>query len=244
MVQGVHGGRPDGQSDAELVARVRSGDEQAFTELYLEHRDAVQKVASQHLRDPDAAADVVQDTFVKALECLPSLRDPDRLRPWLKSIARHAAIDAIRRRSRTITFDPDVQESFEAPEFGPASLAEVRELVRRVDECVAGLSKRDATALAMVAHLGFTPDQVGAALHLTPGAAKVAVHRARRRLRQALVLRLIVEQPSLACSEFQSLVNSDVSAAVTHLESCQYCIESADAEVIPFQASPPSVLIV
>jgi RNA polymerase sigma factor (sigma-70 family) len=238
----VGGGQPARQSDADLVARVRRGDEQAFAQLYLEHRDAVQKVANQHLRDHDAAADVVQDTFVKALECLPSLRDPEKLRPWLKSIARHAAIDQIRRRSRITTLDPDAQESFEAPEFGPASLAEVRELVQRVEECVAGLSQRDATALAMVAHLGFTPEQVGTALHVTPGAAKVAVHRARRRLRQALVLRLVLEQPSLACSEFQTLIDSDVSAAVAHLETCEYCIESAGAEVIPFQASPPSVL--
>jgi RNA polymerase sigma factor (sigma-70 family) len=222
---------------------MRNGDGRAFAEIYLAHRSTVQKVADRHLRDPDAAADVVQETFVRALEYLPGLRNPEKLQPWLKSIAQHAAIDHIRRRGRTTPLDPDGPESFEALEFGPASLAEVRELVGRVEESVAGLSSRDATALAMVSHLGFSPDQVAEALHVTPGAAKVAVHRARHRLRQALVLRLMVEQPSLACPQFRiCLASDDVSAAARHLKSCEFCIDSALAEVIPFQATPPSVL--
>ena len=71
---------------------------------------------------------------------------------------------------------------------------------------MAGLSPRDAAAVTMVTQLGFAPGQVAAALGVTPGAAKVIVHRARRRLRNALALQLMVQQPGLACEEFQKLV--------------------------------------
>jgi RNA polymerase sigma-70 factor (ECF subfamily) len=123
---------------------------------------------------------------------------------------------------------------------GPDSLAEVRELAAQVEGCVSGLSQRDATALAMVTYLGFGPEQVAAALGLTPGAAKVLIHRARRRLRQALVLQLMVRQPSLACSEFREFLRSDVVLARKHLDSCETCISAAGAEVIPFNAPPMS----
>jgi RNA polymerase sigma factor (sigma-70 family) len=225
------------ESDADLVDRVRCGDARAFAELYKAHYGAVRQVAASHLRDPDAVADVVQDAFTQALQCLASLRDPHRFRPWLMSITRHAAVDQIRARSRVTSLDSDSSESLVASGPGPDTLAELRELADRVEECVMGLSHRDATAVAMVTHLGFGPDQVGAALGLTPGAAKVVVHRARRRLRQALVLQLMVQQPSLACPDFRLMLDTDVLGAGKHLETCELCIDAAGAEVIPFQAS-------
>jgi RNA polymerase sigma factor (sigma-70 family) len=224
------------QADADLVDRVRAGDDAAFADLYRAHYPAVRQVAASHLRDPDAVADVVQDAFTQALQALPRLRDPHRFRPWLMSIARHAAVDQIRFRSRMTSLDADSSEEMVATGPGPDALAELRELADRVEQCVMGLSPRDATAVAMVTHLGFGPDQVGAALGLTSGAAKVVVHRARRRLRQALVLHLMVKQPSLACAEFRVLLQSDVLAAGRHLESCHVCIDAAGAEVIPFHA--------
>ncbi len=63
------------------------------------------------------------------------------------------------------------------PRPGPGSVAELAELAEQVKGCVAGLSTRDATAIVMVTQLGFTPEQVAGALGLTPGAAKVLLHR-------------------------------------------------------------------
>ena len=50
------------------------------------------------LRDRDAAADCVQDTFCTAAVNLTNLREPDKLRPWLYSIARHEALRRLRER--------------------------------------------------------------------------------------------------------------------------------------------------
>jgi len=226
------------RSDTELVAAVRAGDSHAFADLYREHVDSVRRVAYQLVGNPDGTADVVQDTFARALQHLPELREPDRFRPWLLAIARHAATDQLRARRRLTTFDENDDDTLASTGPGPESLAELKELAEQVQGCVAGLSKRDATAVAMVTHLGFTPSQVADSLGVTPGAAKVIVHRARRRLRHALTLQLMVRQPTLACDTFRSLLDDDAVAASKHLEDCQACVDAAGAEVVPFQFTP------
>jgi RNA polymerase sigma-70 factor (ECF subfamily) len=221
------------RSDAELVAAVRSGDARAFADLYREHVDAVRRVAYHLVADSDATADAVQDTFARALQHLDDLREPERFRPWLLAIARHAATDQLRARQRLTALDQTHDELLAATGPGPESVAEIRELADQVQGCVDGLSTRDAAAVTMVTQLGFTPAQVADALGVTQGAAKVIVHRARRRLRNALALQLMVKQPGLACEEFQKLLADDPLTASKHIESCVTCLDRAGAEVIP-----------
>jgi RNA polymerase sigma factor (sigma-70 family) len=223
------------RSDAELVEAVRSGDTEAFSELYRAHAGAVRAVAASQLHDREAIADVVQDAFFRALRNLGSLQDPDRFRPWLLSIARHLATDQLRARGKvTVVDDPATYELADSRP-GPGFLAELGEMAEQVRGCVAGLSTRDATAIVMVTQLGFSPEQVAGALGLTPGATKVLLHRARRRMRHALVLQVMVRQPDLACPELQALVNEDPLGAARHVETCETCISRAATEVMTFQ---------
>jgi RNA polymerase sigma factor (sigma-70 family) len=224
------------RSDAELVAAVRSGDVRAFADLYAEHVDAVRRVAYHLVGDADAAADAAQDTFANALQHLGDLREPDRFRPWLLSIARHAATDQLRARQRLTPLDESYDDVLASTGPGPESLAEVRELAARVHGCVAGLCPRDAAAVTMVTQLGFTPSQVADALGVTQGAAKVIAHRARRRLRNALAWQLMEQQPSLACAEFRALLDHDPLAASKHIEHCESCLHRAGSEVVPSAA--------
>lgn len=223
------------RSDAELVAAVRSGDVTSFAELYRLHADAVRRVAYRRIGNTDAAADVVQDTFAQALQHLPELRKPDRFRSWLLAIADHAATDQLRARRSLDPLDESYEELVTATGPGPESLAELKELAEMVEGYVAGLSQRDATAVAMVAHLGFSITQVADALGVTAGAAKVIVHRARRRLRHALTLEILVRQPRLACGELRVLLETDLLAAHRHTKACEACFQNAGAEVLPFQ---------
>ena len=226
------------KSDAELVAAVRSGDTEAFSELYRAHAGAVRAVAASLVHDREAIADVVQDTFFRALRNLASLQDPARFRPWLLSIARNLATDQLRARGRVTVLDDSATYDVPDPRPGPVFLTELSELADHVRGCVAGLSTRDATAIVMVTQLGFTPEQVAGALSLTPGAAKVLLHRARRRMRHALVLQVLVRQPDLACPELQLLVKEDPLAAAKHVETCETCIARAGSEVMAFEQGP------
>ena len=70
------GGVGSAENDAELVEAVRSGDTEAFSELYRAHAGVVRAVAYSQVHDREAAADIVQDTFFRALRNLGSLQDP------------------------------------------------------------------------------------------------------------------------------------------------------------------------
>ena len=227
------------RNDAELVEAVRTGDTEAFSQLYRAHAGTVRAVAASQVHDREAIADIVQDTFFRALRNLASLQDPARFRPWLLSIARHLATDHLRARGRVMIVDDSATLDVADSRPGPGSVAELSELAEQVKGCVAGLSTRDATAIVMVTQLGFAPEQVAGALGLTAGATKVLLHRARRRMRHALVLQVMVRQPDLACPELKRLVEEDPLAASRHVETCDTCISRAASEVMTFQQGPP-----
>jgi RNA polymerase sigma-70 factor (ECF subfamily) len=73
--------------DATLVARHQAGDRAAFDELYHRHARYVAGTVYRLLGGHAELADVLQETFLAALESLPDLRRPECFRPWLVGIA-------------------------------------------------------------------------------------------------------------------------------------------------------------
>lgn len=220
------------KTDPELVEAVRNGGATEFAELYRAHASAVKAIAASLVRDdPETVADVVQDTFLRALYSLRNLQDPSRLGAWLGAIARNLALDHLRQRRRVTALDASGVLDLADSSPGPANLAELSELARRVEGCVAGLSRRDATAIALVTHFGFGTEQVAAALGLSQGATKVLLHRARRRLRQALVLQVMARRPELACPELHRILAQEPAASARHVAHCDECISATASEV-------------
>lgn len=86
--------------DLPLVQRACAGDSSAWREIYNRHAPAVRRLlqgfASLAAADVE---DLVQETFVRASRSIESLRDSDRLRPWLLTIARSLALNALRQRA-------------------------------------------------------------------------------------------------------------------------------------------------
>jgi RNA polymerase sigma-70 factor (ECF subfamily) len=88
-------------SDAELVARLRDGDEAAWRELVDRFSRYVYAIAVQAYRlPPHDAEDVFQDVFARVYERLDSLRDDDALRPWIAQLTRRLCIDRLRAGTR------------------------------------------------------------------------------------------------------------------------------------------------
>ena len=218
--------------DQTLIEGVRAGDIEAFTCLYRRHVGAVRLAASDNVHDPESLADVVQDTFARALARLPTLRDPSRFRPWLLQIARHVAVDHRRARTRVQIDGDETLELRASSDAGPGSMAELGELASLVRGCVEGLSRRDATALTMASRLGLGPTDIAAALGVTPGAAKVILHRAKKRLREAIALEVMVRSGTPSCEELAVCLGSgDLVAARVHISGCVTCQADAESEV-------------
>jgi RNA polymerase sigma factor (sigma-70 family) len=89
------------ESDAQLVARCRGGDDDAWRELVQRFSRYVFAIAVQAYRlPPSDAEDVFQEVFARAYENLHKLRDDNAIRPWLAQLTRRLCLDSIRASSR------------------------------------------------------------------------------------------------------------------------------------------------
>jgi RNA polymerase sigma factor (sigma-70 family) len=89
------------ETDAQLVARCRAGDEDAWRELVDRFSRYVYAIIVQAFRLPEHdAEDVFQEVFTRAYEQLHKLRDDDAIRPWLAQLTRRLCIDTLRSGAR------------------------------------------------------------------------------------------------------------------------------------------------
>ena len=97
-------------SDAELVARCRAGDAEAWTELVERFSRYVYAICVQAFRlDDHDAEDVFQDVFARVYEHLDRLQDDEAIRPWIAQLTRRLCIDRLRATSRvTVVADDEL----------------------------------------------------------------------------------------------------------------------------------------
>ncbi|MEZ5378124.1 MAG: sigma-70 family RNA polymerase sigma factor [Acidimicrobiales bacterium] len=178
-------------SDADLASAAAAGDDAAFNVLHLRYESLVRSVVRAEARGHRDTDDITQEVFARAWTKLPGLRDSALFRPWLLQITRRAIVDHYRHHARRPTLENDDDLALGAlpsATAGPDEITELRDLARSVKSGIGGLSKRDATALSLAVHFGFGPTEIGEALSISPGNAKVVLHRARKRLRDAIEL--------------------------------------------------------
>ena len=152
-----------------------------FDALYRSSRDDIYAYAATLLRDRAAAEDVTAAAFERAYRRQKSF-DPDRgtERAWLFGIARHAALDELRRRKRHATpvADPPATEGSD-----PSVAILDRAMIR---DALAKLKVRDREIIALRFHAGLDTAEVAGVLGTTPTNAGTLLHRAMTKLREAL----------------------------------------------------------
>lgn len=159
-----------------------------FEEAYRACGSAVLGYALRRCASREDALDVVAETFAVAWRRRDDLPGADdEVRPWLFGIARLCLANATRSGSRAGRLGQRLAEALAgSPVPDPAALAEVRAEARQVRAALELLPAEDRELVTLVSWEGLTPAQAGAALGLTPGAARVRLHRARARLRASL----------------------------------------------------------
>ena len=157
---------------------------QAFIEdLFARHHDEVYRYLVRMLHDPELAADLTQDAFVKAFRAQRALQDRTQARAWLYQIARRVALDELRHR-RVVRFVPWTGES-----PGAAPSAEQSSWRRPDRGTPAGPRpgpERQRTALVLNELHDFSGIELAAALGISHLAARALLARGRKHLRQAL----------------------------------------------------------
>ena len=167
------------------VARAATGDEAAFARIVAAHHDDMTRVAFVVCGDVEIAQEAVQAAWQKAWTKLDSIRDADRLRPWLVSIAANEAKQLVRSRHRRwlreTVIDVDAQAgSAVAPD--PAGRATQLDLAN----ALAGLAPDERTLIALRYAAGLTSDEIGRAIGMTGGGVRARLARLLDRLRKEL----------------------------------------------------------
>jgi RNA polymerase sigma-70 factor, ECF subfamily len=182
-------------AEADLLARLRAGDEAAFAQLVREQTPALLRVTSRLLRSDDEARDAVQDAFVAAFRALPRFRAESRLGTWIYRIAVNAALARLRARASVEEVSLDewlprfVDDGHQAQpsEPWPADAgAERREVRERVRAAIDRLPESYRTVVLLRDIEELTTDEAAQALGISTGALKVRLHRARQALRALL----------------------------------------------------------
>jgi RNA polymerase sigma-70 factor (ECF subfamily) len=163
----------------------------------LDHRDAIRRYILSLTKEPAEADDLTQETYLRAHAGFHALKSEAKALPWLYRIATHVSYDRFRqasykqsRRATEIVEADDSNPSSAAsiPDDGPRlDLAmEQDEMSGCVQQYVAQLSDQYRSVILLHDTQGLTNPEIAEMLDLSLATVKIRLHRARKRLRDAL----------------------------------------------------------
>ena len=184
-------------TDGELVRRIAAGDEAAFMAAYDAHAHMLHAIAGRLLGDREAAAEIVQETYLALWQRAAQYRpESGSLLTWLMRIARNRAFDRLRseaRRPRLVAIGDGASEEV-SPAMDPHDKAEDEpgpRLERRwtqavVRTAVAGMPADERQVLVLAYDHDLSQSQIAAHLALPIGTVKSRTRRGLARLREML----------------------------------------------------------
>jgi RNA polymerase sigma-70 factor (ECF subfamily) len=209
MTQVELAGRDASAAEAELLARLRAGDEAAFEAVVARHYGTMLAVAQTYVKGRSVAEEVVQETWLAVIQGLDRFEGRASLKTWILSILVNKAKTRGVREARIVPFaalaaedgEPAVApERFRGPEdafpghwraypadWRAADVAvEDRETLRVAMRAIADLPPAQQTVIRMRDVEGYSSEEVCSALDVSEGNQRVLLHRARSKVRAAL----------------------------------------------------------
>jgi RNA polymerase sigma-70 factor (ECF subfamily) len=200
--------------EAELVGRLRSGDDAAFALVLDQWSPGMMRLARSFVSTPESAAEVVQDTWLAVLQAIDRFEGRSSLRTWVYRILVNTAKRRAARERRNVpmsslgpdpgagpTVDPDRFQGADEPYPGhwralpapwpaPVPSPEQRsldaELRDRLEDALAGLPARQRAVITLRDVQDRPADEVCAILDISPANQRVLLHRARAHVRARL----------------------------------------------------------
>lgn len=168
-------------SDAELLARCRAGEVEAFEMLYRQHAGRIYALASRMTGSVDQGEDLLQEIFLQAYRKLDGFKGDAALGTWLYRLALNHCLDFVRSRqarNNKVTDTLDDERSFE-----PTAVRETP--IPRIDleRAIARLPEGCREAFVLHDVEGFDHKEVGKLLGIAEGTSKSQVFKARTKLR-------------------------------------------------------------
>jgi len=225
--------------DVEVVAAIAAGDPAGLAEAYDRYAAPLYRFCRGMLPEPADAADVVQDTFVIAVPRMSALRDPQRLRPWLYTVARNECL----RKLRSSSLQAPLEEAPEVTDEGAdveadVEKAELRALVRAA---LPGVAAAEQEVLELQLRHSLAPDEVASVLGVSRNHAHALMSRARVQLEKALGVLVVARTGRRDCPELDAMLAGwDGQLTVLlrkrinrHVERCAICSQRREEEMKP-----------
>lgn len=182
---------PDNLSDSTLLLQIADNGELAFEQFYERYKRLVFSLALHILRDSNAAEEITLDVFNKVwLQASGYHSDRASVKTWLMTIARHAAIDQLRRRSSRhdqdqARWDVEALETLPSTDNVERNVAD-RERHQQVVSAIAQLPVEQQKVLALAYFNGSSHSEIAAKLNQPLGTIKSRIRNALLQLRETL----------------------------------------------------------
>jgi RNA polymerase sigma factor (sigma-70 family) len=165
-----------------VLASAAAGDEIAFARIVEAHDDEMYRVCVAVGRDETIAADAVQAAWAIAWRKLKTIREPDRLRPWLVAIAVNETKTLLKRRQKRSRVEIHTDASSRPGGIDPATRTGMIDLIAALER----VEPDDRALLAMRYMAGFNASELATALGSSPSAVRQRLKRLMDRLREDL----------------------------------------------------------
>jgi RNA polymerase sigma factor (sigma-70 family) len=235
-------------AEAALGERVRDGDVDAFNALYEEYAPGIYDFLRRLVRDQAAAEDLTQATFTQAFEHRSSLREPDKVRSWLWTMAHNLAMNQLGRERRS----ENIEDHVELAEIsrGPEETAVAHDAAELVWLAAASLEPRQYAVLDLTVRRDLSTHEVAETLGVPVSHAAVLVHRSHEALGNA-VRYLLVARRRERCEQLAALVPAGVrsltpeqrSTVDHHMRRCEKCRELGERLTMPVELFGALILI-
>jgi RNA polymerase sigma-70 factor, ECF subfamily len=173
----------DSLDDAALLRAHVNGDPDAFALLVARHKDRMWAVALRIMRDPEDAADALQDAYIAAFRRAASFRGESQVTSWLHRVVVNACLDRLRsmrlRETKPLPENLDRSRKMGAITKDPAEIKEQRSVVAGA---LGTLNADQRAALVLVDMEGYSVEEAAQILGCAPGTVKSRCARGRARL--------------------------------------------------------------
>jgi RNA polymerase sigma-70 factor (ECF subfamily) len=176
-------------ADRTLVERHLWGDPRAFEELYREHAEMVYNLALRLSGDPDRAADLSQEVFLRVHRHLAKFRGHSSLRTWIYRVTVNHCRSRLRRRrlaTRSLAAEGDRATRLPDPRRGPEERAVAEDQGRLVTAALGELPVPFREAVVLRDLEGLAYEEIAEVLGVRIGTVRSRIARGRRQLRELL----------------------------------------------------------
>jgi len=208
----------EGEAAAQLVARAKAGDAQAFEELVRRYRKRIYALAF-HLSGSDHEADdITQDVFLRAYRALDKFEGRSEFFTWVYRMAVNRALNARRDRQRRGEEPMDDQRVELAARIdargNPAREAELRQTYSRLVRALDALPPEMRTTVVLVALQGLSHGEAAVVQKCSDGTIAWRMHEARRRLGLAMRPQHVARRRQLSAELARLLADCGLPALV------------------------------